>query len=135
VELQSLGNEQTLFLSAANWSANSFYSMPITNFPPGYALVTVFVNGIPSSSSVVDVIIPTSPRLSLTLPPAAAFQLSFTNMPGFSFSVLTSQDPAAPLTHWTLLGVATDIASPGQYQFTDSQSANYPQRFYRLRWP
>jgi uncharacterized delta-60 repeat protein len=135
VKLHSLGNEQTLFLSAANWSTNSFYSIPVTNFPAGYALVTVFVNGIPSSSSVVDVIIPTSPWISMAMPAAVAFQLSFTNMPGFSFSVLSSPDSTAPFTNWTLLGVATDTASPGQYQFTDSQSASYPQRFYRLRWP
>jgi hypothetical protein len=63
VQLLSLANEQTLFLLAdptAGWSDTSFTSMPITlmttsssGFPIGYALVTVFTNGIPSQSQFV----------------------------------------------------------------------------------
>jgi hypothetical protein len=63
VQLLSLANEQTLFLLAdptAGWSDTSFTSAPITlmttsssGFPVGYALVTVFTNGIPSQSQFV----------------------------------------------------------------------------------
>src|SRR5438093_4423786 len=63
VQLLSLANEQTLFLpvdSMAGWSDTSFTSTPITvmttsssGFPIGYALVTVFTNGIPSQSQFV----------------------------------------------------------------------------------
>ena len=62
VELLSLINEQTLFLpvdTMAGWSDTSFTSAPITlmtnsssGFPIGYALVTVFTNGIPSQSQL-----------------------------------------------------------------------------------
>jgi hypothetical protein len=34
----------------AGWSDTSFTSTPVSNFPPGPALVTVFTNGIPSDS-------------------------------------------------------------------------------------
>src|SRR5438094_3771303 len=63
VEVLSLTNEQTLFLpvnAMAGWSDISFTSTPITlmtgsssGFPIGYALVTVFTNGIPSQSQFV----------------------------------------------------------------------------------
>src|SRR5206468_3381154 len=63
VQLLSLANEQTLFLPVdanAGWSDTSFTSTPITlmttsssGFPIGYALVTVFTNGIASQSQFV----------------------------------------------------------------------------------
>jgi hypothetical protein len=63
VQLLSLANEQTLFLSVdamTGWSDSSFTSTPVTlmttsssGFPIGYALVTVFTNGIPSQSQFV----------------------------------------------------------------------------------
>jgi len=63
IQLLSLTNEQTLFLLAdptAGWSDTSFTSTPITlmttsssGFPIGYALVTVFTNGIPSQSQFI----------------------------------------------------------------------------------
>ena len=63
VQLLSLANEQTLFLpvdTMTGWSDTSFTSTPITlmttsssGFPIGYALVTVFTNGIPSQSQFV----------------------------------------------------------------------------------
>jgi hypothetical protein len=66
VQLLSLTNEQTLFLSVdamAGWSDTSFTSTPVTlmtsttsGFPVGYALVTVFTNGIPSQSQFVLVV-------------------------------------------------------------------------------
>jgi hypothetical protein len=56
VQLESLGNEQTMFLLSTNWSTNTFTSAAVTNFPPGYALVTMFVNGIPSTSSAGSIL-------------------------------------------------------------------------------
>ena len=63
LQLLSLANEQTLFLPVdmmSGWSNTSFTSTPITlqttsssGFPIGYALVTVFTNGIPSQSKFV----------------------------------------------------------------------------------
>jgi hypothetical protein len=50
-----LGNEQTLFLLSTRWATNSFTSAPVSGLPPGYALVTVFVNGIPSPASILNI--------------------------------------------------------------------------------
>src|SRR5262249_48925191 len=55
VELLGVGNEATLYLSCTNWQSNSFVSLPVTQFPVGYALATLFVNGTPSTSSIVRI--------------------------------------------------------------------------------
>jgi len=63
VQLLGLGNEQTTFLLSTSWSSNSYTSATVGAFPPGYALVTVFVNGIPSTSGIVNIlptIVPTN---------------------------------------------------------------------------
>ena len=61
VQLLSLTNEQTIFLPLNAWSDTDFTSTSITlmttslsGFPIGYALVTVFTNGIPSQSQFVE---------------------------------------------------------------------------------
>ena len=63
VQLRSLANEQTIFLrlhADRGWSDTDFTSTSITlmttsssGFPIGYALVTVFTNGIPSQTHFV----------------------------------------------------------------------------------
>jgi hypothetical protein len=63
-----------------------------------------------------------------------AFQFSFTNRPGRSFTVLSTTNVAGPSTNWTLLGGAAEVA-PGQFQFTDPQATNSSKRFYRVRSP
>ena len=58
VQLLSLVNEQTRFLlsdPSTNWSDASFTSQTITGFPTGQALVTVFTNGIPSDSKLIQI--------------------------------------------------------------------------------
>ena len=132
VQLYSLGNGQTLFLLSTNWSTNSFTSAPVTNFPSGYALVTVFVNGIPSTSSVLYLgpILLTSP----TMLPSGAFQFNFANTPGVGFTALCTTNLAQPMNNWTVLGGVTEV-SPGQFQFTDWQATNSPQSFYLVRSP
>jgi hypothetical protein len=55
VQLHRLDNDQTRFLlpdPSGTWSDTSFTSVPITDFPAGHALVTVFTNGIPSISMI-----------------------------------------------------------------------------------
>lgn len=59
VELHSLVNEQTTVLlvdPAMGWSDTIFTSQPVTGLQPGYALVTVYTNGIPSASQVMLVL-------------------------------------------------------------------------------
>ena len=137
VQLRSLESGQTTFLLATNWQTNSFTSAPVWGFPPGYALATVFVNGIPSTGSVLNVSVPLPTGTTLTDAKRltnGACQFCFTNSVGALFGVLASTNPTLPLSNWTALGGATEV-SPGQFQFTDPQAANTPCRFYRLRTP
>ncbi|MGH7940582.1 MAG: kelch repeat-containing protein [Limisphaerales bacterium] len=136
VQLRSLANEQTVFLSSTNWSANSFVSLPVTNFPAGWAMATVFVNGIPGTSSII-LIAPTPTSVILVNPlhqPDGSFQFSFTNTPGALFTALGTTNITLPASNWTVLGGATEISS-GQFQFNDPQATNYLHRFYRVRSP
>jgi hypothetical protein len=57
LKLLRLDNAQTRFLlpSASGWSDTTFASVPVTGFPAGHALVTVFSNGIPSVSKIVRI--------------------------------------------------------------------------------
>src|SRR5205085_11533881 len=99
------------------------------------ALATVFVSGIPSTSSIVNVSIPVpiAPRITgMTKLTNGSFQFSFTNNTGALFGVLTTTNPTLPSSNWTALGGVAEIA-PGRFQFTDPRAANSPQRFYRLR--
>jgi hypothetical protein len=136
VQLRRLDNEQTVFLLTTNWSTNSFTSLPVWNFPAGYALATVFVNGIQSTSSVVNISVPVPTAATLTGPQKLTngFRFVFTNSVGALFGMLTTTNLALPLTNWTALGGATEI-SPGQFQFTDPQATNDGQRFYRAYAP
>jgi autotransporter-associated beta strand protein len=136
VQLIRLDNQQMIFLSCASWSSNSFVSEPLTNFPPGYALMTVFVNGIPSTSGILR-IAPAPAAIFLTNPkklPAGPFQFAFTNISSSGFTALAATNVMLPSSNWTALGGVTEIA-PGQFQFSDPQATNSAQRFYRVRSP
>ena len=54
-----------------------------------------------------------------TKPQTGAFQFTFRNTPGLSFTVLSTTNLAVPVDDWTSLGSAAEV-SPGHYQFTDA---------------
>jgi hypothetical protein len=62
------------------------------------------------------------------------FECSFTSTPGATFTVLSATNPALPLSDWSLVGAAAEV-SPGEFQFSDPQSPNSPQRYYNLLSP
>jgi N-acetylneuraminic acid mutarotase len=136
VQLRRLDNEQTTFLLTTNWSTNSFTSLPVWNFPPGYALATVFVNGIQSTSSVVNISVPvpTAATLTGTQKLTNGFRFAFTNSVGVLFGVLATTNLTLPSTNWTALGGVVET-SPGQFQFTDLQATDGGQHFYRAYAP
>ncbi len=72
--------------------------------------------------------------LNATKLAGGAFQFSFTNTPGVSFTVLSTTNLSLSVTNWSVLGTATD-SPPGTFQFTDPQATNGPKRFYRVRSP
>ena len=65
---------------------------------------------------------------------ASGLQLLFSNTSGATFSVLSATNLSLPSSNWTVLGQALELA-PGQFQFTDPQTTNTPQRFYRVSSP
>jgi hypothetical protein len=137
VQLRSVESERAVFLMSTNWSANMLATEPVNAFPPGNALVTVFVNGIPSTGSVLTVRVPVPTTITLTEARAVTnglFQFSFTNSPGALFGVLATTNLALPLTNWAALGGVTEV-SPGRFQFSDAPVANAAPRFYVVRSP
>jgi hypothetical protein len=65
-----------------------------------------------------------------------AFQFSFTNTTGGTFTVLCSTNAALPLASWYALGSVTENPpGSGSYKFTDLQATNLPLCFYRVRSP
>jgi hypothetical protein len=136
VQLRSINSGQTVFLSSTNWSTNAYVSLPVTNFPPGYALATIYVNGIYSAASILLLApTPTSIRLvNVARLPNGAFQFGFTNPPGAVFTALATTDLSLGPSGWSVLGGATEI-SDGHFQFTDTQATSYPRRFYQVRSP
>ena len=134
VQLQSLENGQTVFLSPVNWNTNSFVSEPVWNFPPGFALASVIANGIHSAGSIVGIRVPVPITPSATgILTNGTFQISFTNSVGAVFGVLATTNLSLPLIEWARSDV-TEIA-PGQFQFIDSQVTNNASRFYRFVAP
>jgi hypothetical protein len=155
VQLLSLGNEQTLYLLSnpgTPWSDTSYTSAVVSGFPPGYMLVTMFVNGIPSAPGSVGTLdpadvpgtgcildvtvpVPTPPVLTgLQALTNGSIQFSFTNTVGALFGVLATTNLSSPETNWTVVGAATEI-SLGHFQFADPQAAQSPQRFYVVYSP
>ena len=66
---------------------------------------------------------------------SAAASFTFTNGPYLKFSVLATNDIAAPKASWPVIGTAVESpAGSGNYQFTDPNPTN-AARFYRLRQP
>ena len=103
--------------------------------PEGFG--TVFASGLNAPTSIAI-----QPGLKLwatlitlinpTVLPGGAFQFTFSNSPGVSFSALGTTNVSLPLSNWTVLGSVTEVW-PGHFQFTDPQATNNQQRFYRVR--
>jgi hypothetical protein len=64
------------------------------------------------------------------------FQFGFPHYSGRSFTVLAGTNLASPFDTWSNLGAVVEMpAGSGQYQFTDPEATNNPQRFYRVHSP
>jgi len=60
--------------------------------------------------------------------------LQFNGAPNASYTVLATTNLTVPRTNWIPLGQALQPTS-GSFQYLDSQSSAYPQRFYQVRSP
>lgn len=67
---------------------------------------------------------------------SATLQFSFINTPGLIFSILATNNVAAPISTWPVIQTITDTPpGSGQYHFTDQNSATNSHQFYILRQP
>lgn len=55
VQVRSLANDEILQLGTTGWNESSYASEPFLGLPPGYLLVTMFANGVPSVSQIIQV--------------------------------------------------------------------------------
>jgi hypothetical protein len=62
------------------------------------------------------------------------FRFTFSDNPSATFTVLSATNLSLPLSEWTVVGAASNIA-PGLFQFTDLQAGTNGQRFYGVRSP
>lgn len=87
--------------------------------------------------AVEGVVIPPPPCVisNLNFLSNNVFQFSFTNQNNISFTIFCTTNLAAPLNLWSNLGQAVENpAGSGNFEFTDRQMTNYPQRYYKVRW-
>lgn len=101
-----------------------------------YQIVAANPTGTNFGSDVTFTTLPvTPPNLSGVSIAGGAFQISFTNATGASFSVLATNDLAAPRATWPVIGQAVESpAGSGSYHFTNS-APNGAASFYLLRQP
>jgi hypothetical protein len=71
------------------------------------------------------------PVLTATLLGNGMFRMTFTNTPGHLFTAVGTTNVAYSFSDVALVSET----SPGQYQFTDTQTATTPQRYWRVRSP
>lgn len=127
VQLRSIENGQTMFISPTNWSATSFMSRPISYFPAGYALATVFVNGIPSTSSIV--LVPPPPSFRTISNAAGNISFTWSGQVGFNYQVQYKTNLTS--TTWSNLEgpiLATNAVMSG----SDSITPGSASKFYRI---
>ena len=113
-------------------STNTLYTLPV-NSPAtlkGIAFAPVSTNAIMPLVITANSIRITGSGASATL------QFSFANAPGLGFSILATNNIAAPKATWPVIGTVTDNPpNSGRYQFTDPNPATNSTRFYILRQP
>jgi predicted outer membrane repeat protein len=92
----------------------------------------------PDFGAVEGIFNPAGPGFLTVVPELenGTFQFGFTNYEGMTQTILTTTNLALPLNQWTILGTAVETpAGSGNFQFTDPQTTNYLQRYYRATSP
>jgi hypothetical protein len=61
------------------------------------------------------------------------FVMTYTNLPGTTYAIVTATNLTLTLANWSVLGTNTDNGSPGQFAFTNGAPGTNVFRFYRAR--
>jgi len=121
------------FDTAGNLFVAEYFNARILGFTPA-ASKSIYATGIDGPQWLA---FETATGIILKNPttlPCGAFQFSFTNTPGATFTAWASTNVMLPLSSWTALGYVPEISS-GQYQFTDTNAPASVRRFYCVSSP
>lgn len=130
-------------LTITGWdgpTGNTYDRLIIRSDPTGSGLLDhIQFSGYPLGAAWISAsgeIVPRQPAIILTNAaklPNGAFQFTFTNTTGATFTALATTNLSSPI-NWTVLGPVPEI-SPGQFQFIDARATNGGRQFYRVRSP
>ena len=100
--------------------------------PPGGNLAWQFNPAIGILSVIATEVTPPA-FAQLALESDGRFSMAGTGPTNQSYRIFATTNVALPLTDWT--AIATGVFSGANFNFTDPQSTNHPQRFYRMSAP
>jgi hypothetical protein len=129
VQLRRLDNDETTFLrsdAATNVSATAFTSVAVPAFP-GHALVTVFANGIPSTSAIIAMPVAPVPDIVIEQPVGTVIPVNGTKSFGTvvqgSTTSLTFTIRNPGTANLTGLAITKDGANAGEFTVTANPTA------------
>lgn len=141
----SPGNSVVMVHDSSAWNqpinltaTNQLYTVATQTTLKGIAFAPINTNSTSGTGGTVVTPFKITPgSVHLTGSGAStSLSLSFTNATGLSFSVLGTNNLAAPRSTWPVIGHAVETpAGSGQYQFTDTNPATNGVEFYLLRQP
>jgi hypothetical protein len=115
-------------VSAGN-ATNTTISGLIQGITYYFAATTYAASGMESSfSSEVSFTVPILPGVQLRITPTRQFILTVTGPVGHVYDILATQD----FKTWTVIGTVT-VGADGSFNFTDTNAASFPRRYYRTR--
>ena len=90
------------------------------------AVITIACGSLVSPAGFLDTTV-NQPSSQISLAADGSAVLDVLGDAGFTYAIQASTD----LVTWSEIGTAV-VIGPGHWQFTDTQRANYPVRFYRV---
>ena len=129
VQLRSLESGQMIHLLSTYWSASNYTSLPLPDFPLGWAMVTVVVNGIAGPAELVEIRSPETPGLIIERVSPSSLRVRWPSpSTGFELQERSVLSPAvwAPVSQ-----VVNDDGRTRSVQLSPVTGS----RFYRLAKP
>jgi PKD repeat protein len=130
------GKSSTLTNAANTYSNAGTYNVTLTAIGPGGTNILTR----PGYIVVTNPPLPVLKLMDFVSSTSGVFQFSVSNLDGTAITALeqtrigivTAMDPGQPLSNWTVLSNST-VLTNGLLRASDTNTANYPQRFYRAR--
>ena len=99
-----------------------------------YSVVVTNVAGSTTSAVATLTVVITPPEINTFLPGVGGdFSLSGTGPVGEGYRILATTNLELPLVNWPV--VDTGVLTGGVFSFTDNETTNHAQRFYRVATP